>query len=92
MLATLGTTIGFLYSTATGNVPNQSSLIFSFGLNLFVVTFFVSLIKNLGESNLMCIMINKYLKGEDMHDDVGESESESDRNDSKMRTRRGQGL
>jgi len=70
MLATLGTTIGFLYSTATGNVPNQSSLIFSFGLNLFVVTFFVSLIKNLGESNLMCIMINKYLKGEDMHDDV----------------------
>ena len=35
-------------------------------------------------------MINKYLKGEDMHDDV--SQSESDRNDSKMRTRRGQGL
>lgn len=66
MLATFATAIGFLYSTATGSNPHQLVLILSFALNLFVITYFVSLFKNLAESILMCTLIEKYLKGEDM--------------------------
>lgn len=47
MLATIATALGFLYSTATGTVPNQIALLFGFALNMFVVTYFVSLVKNL---------------------------------------------
>jgi hypothetical protein len=66
MLATFATAIGFLYSTATGSKPNQLVLILSLALNLFIITYFVSLFKNLAESILMCTLIEKFLKGEDM--------------------------
>jgi len=62
-LAAAATAIGFLYSTATGSTPHQLVLLFSFALNIFVVTFFVSLLKNLAESILLCTLIDKYLKG-----------------------------
>ncbi len=69
MLASSATAIGFLYSTATGSTPHQLALLFSFALNLFVITYFVSLFKNLAESILMCTLIEKYLEGEDMYPD-----------------------
>lgn len=69
LLATSATAIGFLYSTATGSNPKQLALLFSFALNLFIITYFVSLFKNLAESILMCTLIEKYLKGEDMYSD-----------------------
>jgi hypothetical protein len=48
MLAGIATTLGFIYSLTTGTTPNQLVLIFSFVLNIFVITYFVSLVKNLG--------------------------------------------
>jgi hypothetical protein len=78
MLAAIGTTLGFLYSLATGTTPNELVLAFSFVLNIFVITYFVSLAKNLGESILLATLIKKYLKGEDM------IEEENNNNDSSV--------
>ncbi len=68
MLAVIATAIGFLYSTATGSTPHQLALLFSLALNLFVVTYFVSLVKNLAESILMCTLIEQYLTGQNMYE------------------------
>jgi hypothetical protein len=57
MLATLATSIGFLYETKSGVPIDQLAIIFSLALNTFVITYFVTLFKNLGESRLMCELV-----------------------------------
>jgi hypothetical protein len=57
MLATLATSIGFLYETKSGVPINQLAIIFSLALNTFIITYFVTLFKNLGESRLMCELV-----------------------------------
>ncbi len=69
MLASLSTFIGFLNSTTSGIIPNQLAILFSVAVNTFVITYFVSLFKNLAESMLMCDLINRYLNGENLRPD-----------------------
>ena len=57
MLATLATSIGFLYQTKSGEPVNQLAIIFSLTLNTFIITYFVTLFKNLGESKLICDLV-----------------------------------
>jgi hypothetical protein len=57
MLATLATSIGFLYETKSGVPINQLAIIFSLALNTFIITYFVTLFENLGESRLMCELV-----------------------------------
>lgn len=57
MLATLATSIGFLNQTKSGVPVNQLAIIFSLALNTFIITYFVTLFKNLGESKLICDLV-----------------------------------
>lgn len=47
MLAAAATAIGFIYATATGTSPHQFALLFSFALNLFIVTYLIVLLVDL---------------------------------------------
>ena len=76
MLSTLATMFSFIYALSSIGDANAPVLLFSFVINIFVVTFFVSLPADLGESLLVCKLVEKYLNNEAMHEDLKQGREE----------------
>lgn len=64
MLASLSTILMYGFMLGSSNEVSVLGLIFSFVVNLFVVTFFVSLIAEIAEAVSHCHLVENYLKNE----------------------------
>lgn len=64
MLASISTMLAYALMSGSGNEVSVLGLIFSFVVNLFVVTFFVSLMAEIAEAVSLCHLVENYLKNE----------------------------
>ena len=84
MLSTLATMFSFFYSIQSIGDANAPVLLFSFIINIFTVTFFVCLPADLGESLLVCKLVEKYLNNDQMHEDLKEEREEKGMHESNV--------
>lgn len=62
LLASISTCLTYVFMISSGNEVSVLGLIFSFVVNLFVVTFFVSLMAEIAEAVSLCHLVEDYLK------------------------------
>ena len=67
LLSLIGMLFSFFYTVSEGDA-NAPLLLFSFIINIFVITFFVCLVTDLAETILVCELVEKYLNDERMEE------------------------